>query len=125
MAIAGTLIATTIDCPDPRKLATFYEALTGWDKTYEDDNYAAVSPKGGVHPGFNFQRVDAYTAPVWPEQSHPQQFHLDFYADGALDEAEAAAVALGASRAEHQPQAERWRVMLDPAGHPFCLCLKS
>ncbi|CAN5836641.1 hypothetical protein BH24ACT6_BH24ACT6_16980 [soil metagenome] len=33
-----------------------------------------------------------------------------------------AAMALGATLAEHQPQANV-RVLLDPAGHPFCLCL--
>ncbi len=31
------------------------------------------------------------------------------------------AVSLGARVAEHQPQPERVVVMLDPAGHPFCL----
>ncbi|MGA9311577.1 MAG: VOC family protein [Pseudonocardiaceae bacterium] len=30
-------------------------------------------------------------------------------------------VALGATSAEHQPRPGRWRVMLDPAGYPFCL----
>jgi len=29
--------------------------------------------------------------------------------------------ALGATTPEYQP-GETWRVMLDPAGHPFCLC---
>ena len=37
--------------------------------------------------------------------------------------AEAACVQLGATRPEHQPGGDRWRVMLDPAGHPFCLAL--
>lgn len=31
------------------------------------------------------------------------------------------AVSLGARVAEHQPQQGRVTVMLDPAGHPFCL----
>jgi hypothetical protein len=31
------------------------------------------------------------------------------------------AESLGARVAEHQPQAGRVTVMLDPAGHPFCL----
>lgn len=37
-----------------------------------------------------------------------------------LDEAEAA-VALGAVKHDHQPGTS-FRVFLDPAGHPFCLC---
>jgi hypothetical protein len=38
-----------------------------------------------------------------------------------LDVGEAEAVKLGAHRAEVQPRPDRWRVLLDPAGHPFCL----
>ncbi|GLB68741.1 VOC family protein [Arthrobacter mangrovi] len=38
-----------------------------------------------------------------------------------LDVATEAAVALGATLAEHQPAPEQWRVLLDPVGHPFCL----
>jgi hypothetical protein len=46
--------------------------------------------------------------------------HFDFQV-GDLDSAVAEAVALGASLASAQPQ-ENVRVLLDPAGHPFCLC---
>jgi hypothetical protein len=34
----------------------------------------------------------------------------------------AEAIRLGARQADQQPRPRRWRVMLDPAGHPFCLC---
>jgi hypothetical protein len=46
--------------------------------------------------------------------------HFDFQV-GDLDSAVADAVALGAELADDQPQ-EHVRVLLDPAGHPFCLC---
>jgi hypothetical protein len=38
-----------------------------------------------------------------------------------LDRAAARALALGAKQAEHQPAPDLWRVLVDPAGHPFCL----
>ena len=38
-----------------------------------------------------------------------------------LDEAAAEAERLGARPAPNQPDPRRWRVLLDPAGHPFCL----
>jgi hypothetical protein len=38
-----------------------------------------------------------------------------------IDVAVARAVALGARQAEYQADPSRWRVLLDPAGHPFCL----
>ena len=47
--------------------------------------------------------------------------HFDFQV-ADLDAAVAEAVALGATVADHQPQ-ENVRVLFDPAGHPFCLCL--
>jgi hypothetical protein len=40
--------------------------------------------------------------------------------DGDLETAVDAAIALGATRAASQPQ-DDVRVLLDPAGHPFCL----
>ena len=49
-----------------------------------------------------------------------QQAHLDFDVSD-LDEAEAEALAIGATKAVIQPSPNDWRVLLDPAGHPFCL----
>jgi hypothetical protein len=67
-----------------------------------------------------FQRIDDHRAPEWPGQTIPQQMHLDVDVDD-LDEGEAAVVALGAVKHDHQP-GKTFRVFLDPAGHPFCLC---
>jgi hypothetical protein len=60
---------------------------------------------------------------VWPAPEGEQRpmMHFDFQV-GDLDDAAAEAVALGASVAKFQPQ-PNVRVLLDPAGHPFCLCL--
>jgi hypothetical protein len=64
-------------------------------------------------------RVEDYRAPEWPVGT-PKQIHLDLAVDD-LDEAEVEALALGAVKAAEQPAPDRWRVLLDPAGHPFCL----
>ena len=75
--------------------------------------------------GYNlaFATEKDYVRPVWPTEPGKQQMsmHLDIEVD-ELDEAVDAAVALGAEQAGYQPQ-ETVRVMLDPAGHPFCLYL--
>ena len=47
--------------------------------------------------------------------------HVNVMVDD-LDAAEEAVLQLGATRAEHQP-GTTFRVFLDPAGHPFCLCV--
>ena len=49
--------------------------------------------------------------------------HLDIEVDD-LERETARAVAAGARLADHQPQ-EHVRVLLDPAGHPFCLYTAS
>lgn len=73
----------------------------------------------------SFQRAAGYQPPDWPNPVNGQQFHLDVTVDD-VDVAEEQVLDLGARRTELQPgMAEEdgnWRVYLDPAGHPFCLC---
>lgn len=114
-----TLCAVTLDCADPVALAAFYERATGLalvDGSGED--FAGLRGPEGFFLGF--QRVPGYRAPKWPGQDQPQQSHLDFEVDD-LDLAEAALLRLGADKPGEQPGSERWRVLTDPAGHPFCL----
>lgn len=107
-----------LDCPDPTVMAEFYGALLGWSAKTDPDNSWGTVHSGDHH--IHFQQVDDFAPPQWPGQAVPQQMHLDVDVDD-LDEAEAATLALGATKHEHQP-GETFRVFLDPAGHPFCLC---
>ncbi|HEU5035753.1 MAG TPA: VOC family protein [Nocardioides sp.] len=106
------------DCPDAGALARFYAALLDWEVT-ENDGWFDLRPADGSSC-ISFQSVEGHRAPTWPTQDVPQQLHLDVVV-ADLDEAEAQVVALGATRAGHQP-GTTFRVFLDPAGHPFCLC---
>ncbi len=106
-----------IDCPEPRALAEFYGALLGWSVDASADWADIRADYGQV---ISFQRVEEYRPPRWPSQEVPQQMHLDLQVDD-LDVVEQEAVSLGATKPEHQP-GETFRVLLDPAGHPFCLC---
>lgn len=111
-----------IEAPDPRSLAGFYSQLLDWPVVHEEDDAAVVKPPlGSVF--MVFQKADGYVPPVWPPATNDQRtmMHLDFEVED-LDVAVADAVSLGARLAEFQPQANV-RVLLDPAGHPFCLCL--
>ena len=107
-----------LDCPDPHALAAFYGALLDW-KVEPADGWVDV--KADYGQCLSFQKVDDYQPPSWPGQGQPQQMHLDVVVDD-LDQAEKAVIELGGTKHEHQP-GETFRVMLDPAGHPFCLCL--
>lgn len=113
------LTATILDCADPEALAAFYRQATGLElHPKSNGDYAGLTREDGLLIGF--QRVDDYQAPRWPGQTVPQQVHLDFAVDD-LDEAEALLLELGATKPEHQPGGDRWRIFTDPAGHPFCL----
>jgi Glyoxalase-like domain len=115
-------LAVNLDCANPPDLAQFYSKLTGGEVTYSSDEYAAVDVAGSIT--LYFQKVADHRPPTWPDSDRPQQSHLDFYVEN-LQDAEAAALEFGASKPEVQPAEEKYRVMLDPAGHPLCLCLRS
>jgi hypothetical protein len=66
------------------------------------------------------QRVDNHRMPSWPDGAVPKQNHRELAVDD-LDEPEAAALAIGALKADRQPSPETWRVLIDPADHPFCV----
>ena len=115
----------TVDCKNPYELAKFYADLLKWEIPFYNEEYACVGDPGtqqGAYPGITFQRNDEYTPPVWPEKPEAQQqmAHLDF-AVNDLDEAVQYAIHCGVRIADEQ-FSDEWKVMLDPAGHPFCLC---
>ncbi|MET8983600.1 VOC family protein [Streptomyces sp. NPDC004539] len=109
-----------LEAPDPGELACFYAELLGWEIVKADVDGAAVAPAEGV-AYLGFQRAEGYVPPVWPAREGAQRMtaHLDFEVTD-LAVAVAHAVELGARESEFQPQ-DGVRVLLDPAGHPFCL----
>ena len=105
-------------------LARFYAILLGWEIAKAEPAWAAIGPADGV-AYLAFQTAPEYERPAWPSADGAQQMmmHLDFQVDD-LAAAVAHAVDLGAEEAQHQPQPDV-RVLLDPAGHPFCLYLDT
>jgi catechol 2,3-dioxygenase-like lactoylglutathione lyase family enzyme len=111
---------TAIEAPDPGALARFYSELLGWPIGHEEPGTAVLAaPEGSVY--VVFQQATDYRPPVWPPVEGEQRpmMHFDFQV-GDLDAAVADAIALGATLAATQPH-EAVRVLIDPAGHPFCL----
>lgn len=115
----GWLGATSIDCADPVVLADFYAELLGWRRMHETPDGGVVVITNGSH-NLAMMRVDGYRPPTWPAPEVPQQMHLDIAVDD-LDAAQARAVELGAQVVPDQPAPSVWRVLVDPAGHPFCV----
>ncbi|GAB3738831.1 VOC family protein [Microlunatus parietis] len=124
--------AVTIATARPGMLARFYSTLLGWPYRREepprpgapaDSGYALVCPPDGVEGmALNFEYDAHYRRPVWPSAPGAQAStqHLDVGVTD-LDSAVDWAVECGATLADPQPS-DRFRVMIDPEGHPFCLC---
>lgn len=115
MAVAR-LASTALDCADPGPLADFWAALVGGEVAFRSDEFCAVKTANGW---LATVKIVDYQPPTWPDSSVPKQMHLDLAA-ADLDVAESEALRLGARKASDQPAPDRWRVMFDPAGHPFC-----
>ena len=122
-----------LNAPDVTALTRFYEQLLGWD--IEE----LAGPRPGKPPGDGWSRLrppdkstkieiqweEHYVRPVWPGAPDTQgmQIHLDIWVEDVPAGVEWA-IACGATEAAHRPpnrNPARLRVMLDPAGHPFCL----
>ncbi|WP_265447416.1 VOC family protein [Flexivirga meconopsidis] len=117
-APTASIAMVSIDCDDAKAMADFYSAVLGWPLAYADDegNYAMLQD-GDQRLGFG--KTPDYQRPDWPNHGS-KQFHLDLGAED-VDGTVARCVELGATKPDEQPGGDRWTVLLDPAGHPFCV----
>ncbi len=132
LATRPRLTTVCLDCADADALAAFYAELLGWDVVDRDAEseqaggsgwVLLADPAGGV--GISCQAEAWYEPPTWPEAPSrlTKMMHFEIAVD-VLDTAVATAVAAGARVGSHQPadrNPSELRVMIDPAGHPFCL----
>jgi catechol 2,3-dioxygenase-like lactoylglutathione lyase family enzyme len=122
--------SVVLSSADPLELGAFYQRLLGYEVVGryparpgmpEGDGWMMLRSTDPAGVKLSFQFEPGYEPPIWPPApGEPQMMlHLDIAAQD-LEAAVEWALSVGATLAEHQPQ-ERVRVMLDPAGHPFCL----
>jgi hypothetical protein len=110
-------IGLTLDCADDEspqgQLREFYAGALGGEIF-----------NGGVRARgllLMFRPVDGYQPPTWPESGVPMQLHFEWVVPD-IDAAIEHMTSCGARLAEWQDDTDPdIRVMLDPAGHPFCL----
>jgi hypothetical protein len=98
-------------------LAAFWAALLGGQVAFSTAHVVVVRSNALWLAAI---KVPDYRPPTWPDPDVPQQIHLDLGVT-ELEPAMAEAERLGARAVAFQPAPDRWRVLLDPAGHPFCL----
>ena len=121
-----TLTAAVLGTPDPQGLARFYQRLLGWPIRDDEPDWATLRPADGS-TGLSFQLEADHVPPVWPPEPGTQQMqvHLDLEVEdlaaaSALAE-DAGARLLGSYTEPH----EDVRTYADPAGHPFCLFVRT
>lgn len=118
-----------LDCREPDKLSKFYRELLRGSTTFECEGFVIISIPG-AEVRLAFQRDEDYERPFWPGVPGKQQqmLHLDFMVDDPKSSLDYA-LSLGATLADTQfcdpngPQ--HWTTLIDPEGHPFCLCEKE
>jgi hypothetical protein len=106
-----------LDCDDHVALANFWVAMLGGDVMFIHDTSIVIRTEW---MWLSTMRIADYRPPTWPSNEVPKQIHLNLAVDD-VDAAVAESLRLGARSASFQPFPSSFRVMLDPAGHPFCL----
>lgn len=121
MDAIANITSITLACADPRPIAAFYRAVTGWEEIYSGDDAVYLAGQGDVRLGF--ERVTGFEPPLWKRNVQPL-LRLDLAVDD-LAEGERRLVGLGASRPGHDLDNDLWIFLADPVGHPLCLTTVS
>lgn len=127
MCLKLETMCVVLDSADSEALSAFYAKLLGWPRQEyapEDEWIVVKTGNRDGLPELIFQQSEHYVPPVWPDEAGKQlqMMHLDFHVED-VPEGVQHALSCGASLSPVQLDG-RWRVMLDPAGHPFCILPK-
>jgi predicted enzyme related to lactoylglutathione lyase len=121
--VSSTIINVTFDCADPRALAGFWSALTGWpatDNSWGDSPEWAVASPGQASLGQASPRL--YFVKVPEGKTVKNRLHLDVIpADRTQDAEIARLTGLGASVVSDRRPEIGWVVLADPEGNEFCV----
>ena len=120
------IVATTIDCADPARLADFWSAVLGYQrvqsgKSTDGTAFVEIGPSDGNTAGraaVLFEEV-----PDVPPKTGKNRVHLDVAAPPGRYRVEVERIiGLGATRVDiGQRNDEPWTVLADPEGNEFCV----
>lgn len=127
MGLKLETMCVVLDSDISEELSAFYAKLLGWKRyphTPADEWIVVSAGRRSGYPELIFQQIENYVRPVWPDVpgKQSQMVHLDFHVED-VEEGVQHALACGAALSPVQLE-EAWRVLLDPAGHPFCILPK-
>lgn len=99
-----------VDSGDPQALAAWWREVLGGDVEVDADGDVALHAPG----------IELLFLAVPEAKVQKNRVHLDLRA-ADFDAAVAAALALGARRADDVYAGPRWQVLRDPEGNEFCI----
>ncbi|MCO1337948.1 glyoxalase [Kocuria polaris] len=112
----GPIATVVVDCADPRAMAEFWGAATGWTVHAADDEHARLRSARGVGPYLEFLRTP-------DPHADRRRLHLDLMPQPGGDQgAEAERLrSLGARDADVGQGDAPWMCLADPEGNEFCI----
>ena len=113
--MSSFIFNVTFDATDPRRLAAFWSAVTGYSTVMEREDFVALEApdRRGVRRILFFQVPEPKVA--------KNRMHVDLASKDPATEVDRL-VALGATRIEaRRGNGTSWTVMLDPEGNEFCI----
>jgi hypothetical protein len=103
-----------VDCTDPMGLAAWWQQLLGGEVNVDNEGDVALQTDG----------IELMFLAVPEVKNGKNRLHLDLRATN-FESAVAAAIELGAQRADDVYQGSRWQVLRDPEGNEFCILRPS
>ena len=120
-----TLTAAVLGTPDPKGLARFYQRLLGWPIRDDEPDWATLRPADGG-TGLSFQLEADHVPPVWPPVPGPSRCRRTSTWRSTTSPRHPPAEEAGARLPGRYTRATRSvRIYADPAGHPFCLFVRT
>ena len=104
-----------VDCTDPERLADFWAAVLGWQRTDKYPDIIEIADPAGTGPSLAFE-------PVPERKTLKNRLHLDVNPVGC-DQAQEVErlIGLGARRVDIGQGEQTWVVLADPEGNEFCV----
>ena len=106
-----------LDCADTAELSSFWADLLGGEIAFSSDEFAAVRTD---RIWLAATQVEGHTPPTWPDGRVPSR-SISTWPSTTSPRPSSGRCPWAPSVPRPQPAPDRYLVLLDPAGHPFCL----
>ena len=111
--MGSSVYSVTIDCADPKALASFWEQVLDYKRTYEEDDEVVIEPRTGGGDALLFGKSP-------DDKKVKNRIHLDLNPTDQAAEVERVK-ALGATEVDIGQRDVPWVVLADPEGNEFCI----